>query len=99
MRRCCRGEVRACPREKTPPPPPTQERRRRRRKGGEEDGGEGRRRGTMESGGEGVDGEGAREREREVWERRETSGGEDKGHALAHNLIREVGLPARLRLI
>lgn len=64
MRRCCRGEVRACPREKTPPPPPTQERRRRRRKGGEEDGGEGRRRGTMESGGEGVDGEGARERER-----------------------------------
>lgn len=37
----------------------------------EEDGGEGRRRGTMESGGEGVDGEGARERERERYGREE----------------------------
>lgn len=37
----------------------------------EEDGGEGRRRGTMESGGEGVDGEGARERERGMGEKRD----------------------------
>lgn len=60
---------------------------------GEEEGDDGKwRRGSRRRGCE-------REREREVWERRETSGGEDKGHALAHNLIREVGLPARLRLI